>query len=335
MLSFVRYTGAWVGLLSDWLETRHAVPPALQAVVARWREADSVPVAVWNELLARAAALCPQDPAPGLAIGDGVQPRHVGVMGYVALASPTLGDALQAYQRYERLFYGASLAEVAVTADTLEIRWPQGLPTFSLLTDTVGLAALTAFLRRHAEGAPAALEIRFAQPAPADPAARAAYAGHFGCPVRFDAGHTALVLPATSLSAAMLRGDPGLRELLDRQARALLQALPDPDALDRALQAVMLRLLPEGAVTLADAACAVSVSARTLQRRLAARGMSWQQLLDRTREQLARQYLADASLSLSEVALLLGFSDQTAFQRAFRQWTGSTPLQARRRLTGG
>jgi AraC-like DNA-binding protein len=60
--------------------------------------------------------------------------------------------------------------------------------------------------------------------------------------------------------------------------------------------------------------------------------MTWQRLLDRTREALAREYLADRALSLSAIALLLGFSEQSAFQRAFRRWTGETPKHARQIL---
>jgi len=66
-----------------------------------------------------------------------------------------------------------------------------------------------------------------------------------------------------------------------------------------------------------------------LQRRLADSGMTWQHLLDRTREQLARQYLSDRALALAEIALLLGYSEQSAFTRSFKRWTGQTPLAFR------
>lgn len=73
----------------------------------------------------------------------------------------------------------------------------------------------------------------------------------------------------------------------------------------------------------------MNISARTLQRRLDASGKTWQTVLNRTREQLAQQYLADRSLSLSDIALLLGFAEQSNFCRALRQWTGLTPKQIR------
>lgn len=90
--------------------------------------------------------------------------------------------------------------------------------------------------------------------------------------------------------------------------------------------------MPEGDAALATVAAALHVSVRTLQRRLHACGQTWQQVLDRSREELARQYLADHGLSLTDIALLLGFSEQSAFTRAFKRWRGQTPAQVRKRL---
>ncbi len=331
MSSVVRVTGAWTGLLTDWLDHEQLPAPDLRAALGRWAPEDAMPMAVWQDLLARAVALRPQQPAPALAMGALVQPRHVGVLGYLVVASNTLGEAMLAYQRYERLFYGVALADIHIEADQAEIRWPRQPESFGH-HDSMAIAALITFLRRQVDEAPPPTRVSFVNPAPADARERPAYEAFFGCPVDFDATHTAVRFPLAYLAIRMPHSDPGLRALLDRQAQALLLALPDSDALDRALQQVMLHLLPEAAATLPRAARELHVSVRTLQRRLEARGLSWQQLLDRTREQLARQYLADRSLTLGDIALLLGFSEQSAFTRAFRRWTGSTPARARRGL---
>jgi AraC-like DNA-binding protein len=92
----------------------------------------------------------------------------------------------------------------------------------------------------------------------------------------------------------------------------------------------LLRLLADGEATLGRAASVLHLAPRTLQRRLAKHGLSWQQWLDRNREQLARQYLQDPGLGLSDIALLLGFSEQSAFNRAFRRWVGVSPGRYRR-----
>jgi AraC-like DNA-binding protein len=330
MATVMRVTGAWTQLLADWLDAEKLPAPDIRALLDARPPDDIVPVPVWRNLLERAVALRPQLLAPGLAIGAQVQPRHVGVMGYIVLASNSLGEAMLAYQRYERLFYGVDIAQIAAEGDDVELRWPRESAPLGHLADSVAIAALITFLRRQMEGAPTPSLISFVNPAPQRAEERAAYEAFFGCPVRFDDSHTRVRFPAAYLAIPMPHSDPGLHALLNRQAQALLLALPDSDAFDRALQQVLLKLLPEGNVMLPRVARELHVSVRTLQRRLDARAMTWQALLDRTREQLARQYLRDRSLTLGDVALLLGFSEQSAFNRAFRRWTGDTPARVRK-----
>ena len=88
--------------------------------------------------------------------------------------------------------------------------------------------------------------------------------------------------------------------------------------------------MSEGRPTLEALAERYHVSARTMQRRLAEQGETFQAVLQRVRYQLAREYLADGRLELTEVAALLGYSEHSAFTRAFRQWAGVGPKRWRR-----
>lgn len=327
MAEVIRVTGAWVGLLNDWLGREGVEAKALHAAVERWCGEENVPVPVWRNLLEQAAALVPGQAAPELAIGSGVMPGHVGVLGYLALASNTLGEAMLAYQRYENLFYGTRLAEVAVEGNEAEIRWPREGNELGQRADGVAIAALVTFLRRQLDNPPPPSGISFL--GGVSPQAAAEYEAFFECPVCWHDSHVRVRFPVSYLTEPMLSRDPALRELLDRQAQALVRALPSGSAMERQLQQVLLRLLAEGEPTLARAATAMHMSPRTLQRRLEGHGLSWQQWLDRSREQLACQYLQDPGLSLSDVALLLGFSEQSAFTRAFRRWTSTSPGQFR------
>ncbi|PTY38253.1 AraC family transcriptional regulator [Saccharospirillum sp. MSK14-1] len=327
MATNIRVTGAWVQLLSDWLDQENLPAPELRAVLDSRGPADIVALPLWRELLASAVALRPQQPAPGLAIGGLVQPRHLGVLGYLTLTCQTLGEAMLAYQRYESLFYGQDLVEVLSEGSVINLRWPASASVGDL-ADSVSIAALIRFMRRLASQPPSLTDVSFVFPAPTQEAHQA-YEDFFGCPVHFDASHTSVRFPQSLLSIRLPHNDTSLRALLDQQAQALLQALPDSDPFDRALQHTMVRLLPEGQVSLKRVAAQLHVSVRTLQRRLEQRQLTWRSLLDRTREQLAHHYLADASLTLSEIALLLGYSEHSAFSRAYRQWTGHTPAQAR------
>lgn len=332
MSDVMRVTGAWVGLLADWLDSAALAAPALRADIARWSREDIVPLAAWQELLARTLALGSSPHATALAIGARVKPRHVGVLGYLVLASETLAEALQSYQRYETLFYGAALAEVHVDNNEVELRWPRQPALDGTLHDACGIAALVTFMQQQVASPPPPSHIGFPFPAPADAAELAAYRDFFACPVHFGDSQVRIRFPLAYLGLPMLHSDPGLRLLLDQQARALLAALPAADAFDRALQQTLLKLLPEGQASVARTAAALHVSVRTLQRRLEARGLGWQQMLDRSRAELAREYLGDRGLALTDIALLLGFSEQSAFTRAFRRWTGETPAQVRKRL---
>jgi AraC-like DNA-binding protein len=326
MSMLMRVTGAWTQLLTDWLDAQRLPASTIRARLAAYAPDDVVPLGAWREALELAAALRADLPAPGLSIGAGVLPRHVGVLGYLVLASDNLAEAVAIYQRYERLFYGVDLAEVVMHEGDVEIRWPPG-DTTGVIADETAIAALVTFLRKQIDNAPPPSRVGFVH-AVSNERAQACEA-FFGCPVDFGASHTLVRFPAAYLSIPMPHREPGLRALLDRQAKALLDALPDPNAFDKAVQQLLVRLLPDGEVTVDKVAQAMNQSTRTLQRRLADSSMTWQHLLDRTREQLARQYLNDRALALAEIALLLGYSEQSAFTRSFKRWTGLTPLAFR------
>lgn len=94
-------------------------------------------------------------------------------------------------------------------------------------------------------------------------------------------------------------------------------------------RAALLELLPSGSASLAAVSRKLAVSTRILQRRLRDEEHSFQVVLDSTREELARQYLGNSTMSGAEISFLLGFEDPNSFFRAYRAWTGSTPESAR------
>ena len=323
----MRINGAWTGLLTDWLDQNQLDAPGTRDRLARYAPDDSVPVSVWRELVEETLEPVPET-APELSVGACVQPRHVGVLAYLVLASETLGDAMVAYQRYERLFYGEQLAQIDTDGTDAEIRWPQTPEPLGQSADGIAIAALVTFLRRQLDDPPPPSLIAFHGSVPAERAD--AYEAFFGCPVVFGDDFVRVRFPLPYLRMPMPRRDPTLRQLLNRQADALLQTLTDDERLEEQLHRHLLRLLAEGEPTLQRMARCLHMAPRTLQRRLARHGMSWQQWLDHARERLAHQYLADPGLSLNEIALLLGFSEQSAFTRSFRRWTGQAPGRIRR-----
>lgn len=321
MSFLIRVTGAWTRLLTDWLDRESLDARRLRAAVNAHAVNDAVPMVAWAGMLDEATALRPERPALGLDIGAGVAARHVGALGYLVMACDTLGDAMAAYQRYERLFYGAGIAQVQPTGMDVSLSWPPG--GGGALADEVAIAALVSFMRQQVDEQVSPTQVHFMHTASFD--RQAACEQFFRCPVRFDQPRTLVSIPLPLLGLPLSKRDPMLKDLLELQAQALMDALPEPNAFDQSVQQLLARLLPEGQISVDKVAASLHQSTRTLQRRLADSGLSWQQMLDRTREQLACGYLQDHGLSLAEIALLLGYSEQSAFTRSFKRWTGLTP----------
>jgi AraC-like DNA-binding protein len=276
--------------------------------------------ALWDEAAARSG-----DVHFGLHAGEAVPRGAFGVLEYTAGAGATLGDGLRLLARYTRLVDQA--AEV-----TLEVQGARATLCHALPGDPLGagphasafiLAGLLSYARQ-ATGTPLApLEVRLPHPAPAD--ARE-HARVFGGPVRFGAPDVALVLPASALPLPLATADAGLLAILQAHAEELLARLAPPagETTSR-VRALLLPRLAEGEPEVGAAARALGLSSRTLQRRLADEGATFREVHDALRRELALRHVGEGRLSLAEVAFLLGFQEPSAFHRAFRRWTGTTP----------
>jgi AraC-like DNA-binding protein len=174
-----------------------------------------------------------------------------------------------------------------------------------------------------------AREIRFPNPPPAD---IQPYRDWFGCPVLFDQPQTSVRFPQALLTLPMRQPDTVLLSILERQADDLLAQLPPSGDFEQAVRRCIARLVREGQPELDRVANELHVSARTLHRRLAVDGINFRALRESIRQHLAEDYLAEPSLQLAEIAQLLGYSEQSAFTRAFRRWSGQTPYAYRLQL---
>src|SRR5205814_4046276 len=135
---------------------------------------------------------------------------------------------------------------------------------------------------------------------------------------------------ATVLDIPLQHADANLHGLMLQHAERMLEELPPALPVTRRVKALIDEELSNGNAGCAQVAERMQVSARTLERRLEIEGTTFTRLLDEVRERLALRHVGTGELALSEVASLLGFSQTTAFHRAFRRWTGQTPLQYRR-----
>jgi AraC-like DNA-binding protein len=161
----------------------------------------------------------------------------------------------------------------------------------------------------------------------------------FGCPVHAPTTWSGFELTREMLDIPLRRRDPALRGVLEGHAAAVVAARDAPSTRDDrpmsvAVCAQLVSSLAGGAPPIAVVARRLNMSPRTLQRRLSSEGFAFEQLVDDVRRGAAERLLADASLSVGEIGYLLGFSEPSAFHRAFKRWHAATPQEYRRRASG-
>lgn len=280
--------------------------------------------ALWEAVLARVPR------ADGAMLGaERYSPGDYGLVGFVAMNSPTLGEAVRQAVR----FLGLWTDDPAIELDGNTIR----IVYRTRFEDRIGLRFATE--ATHAELLNGArlltqqhivpIEVRFAHIGPRDPAPIQAF---FGCPVRFRSADTAMLLRPEDLALPLPKADAQLGEYLRTIAAQALEKRggAEPSPLDR-LRNIIAEELQRGVPNLDQVAKRMATSERTLRRRLEEDGTSFRDLLDETRSRLAQGYVADKRIPLSEVAFLLGFSEPSAFHRAFKRWTSTTPAAWRAR----
>jgi AraC-like DNA-binding protein len=293
------------------------------------RESDArtqMPLDEWVAIM-EGALRYSGDPDLALKAGAGIKPGQLGLLGHVLMSCATVGEAIRQAGRYLRLLHAIGGAEPVIRDGQLEVpmSWTDGtLP--SPLIAQFRLAAC-AGMGRWLTGQPELrMDAYFQFPAPPD---LRIYQRVFGGALHFDQPQTKLAHPADYLQLPVAMADPAMQRLAQAQAEALLQQLATGSAFLREVDEVLTRGLPVGRVSLAETAAALRLSTRTLHRRLGEEGSSFRAELDRVRQRSAETLLRDPRVTLADVAFLLGYTEQSTFQQAFKRWTGNTPGQYR------
>ncbi|HRD92366.1 MAG TPA: AraC family transcriptional regulator, partial [Accumulibacter sp.] len=165
----------------------------------------------------------------------------------------------------------------------------------------------------------------------AEPTAIAPHLDSTACEVRFGALEDALVLSSSDAEALLPTANRELAATFDAILADQLAVRSKDDLVSRC-QVFLLKQLTSGEPSVGDLGKALGMSRRTLQRKLNEMGTSYQQLLVETRYALAKRYLHDSAKSVTEITFLLGFSEQGAFTRAFKRWSGAAPRDYRQRV---
>jgi AraC-like DNA-binding protein len=194
-------------------------------------------------------------------------------------------------------------------------------PVSSAVTVDFVMSLLVDMCRMNAGSSlrPVAVRLRRMRPKDSE-----AYRRHFGCVVHFAADEDSITLSRTDADRPLPTSNRQLAATLDRILAEQLAHLDKRDVVARC-QARLLDQLSSGEVSEDAMAEQLHMSRRTLQRKLAEADLTYQKLVDDTRRDLAMRHLEDPRHSITDVTFLLGFSQQSAFTRAFRRWTGMAP----------
>ncbi|WP_248802769.1 AraC family transcriptional regulator [Pseudomonas sp. MWU13-2100] len=287
--------------------------------------AGGVNVECWDRLLVRAAQVL-DDPLLGLHLGQTISARHIGVLGSVLLACDNLGTALQRLERYIRLVYDVIPMTRRDGDGWFELVWDVSQYQPGPLVNEVGMVAIVQFCRALVRGTANPLRIDFSHPGPLD---LSPYEAFFGCPVRFGQVEAVLRFSAQLLELPLKSPDPVLVSLLEQHADRLLAQLPQQEEFVEQLRKVITHALRKGEPSIERISPQLGTSSRTLQRRLQEAGTSFRHELNLVRQELALSYLRDPRLQIVDIAMLLGYSEHSAFTRAFKEWNGRSPHEAR------
>lgn len=270
------------------------------------------------------------DDAIGLKTGSHATPTHFYAFGYSWLASSSLLDAMRRLTRYTQVVSTASV-EVSLTEtdDSYAIASLFPDPANALPKEGIdaGMTALLALCDVVAEKKICPLRVELAYPATMHPET---YRELLRAPISFGADVGTLHFDKGVLQEQLPRAAPDVAKATDRIAEQYIETL-DPQKVASQVRQLLIALLPSGEVDQDLVSGRLNRSTSTLQRQLKSEGLSYRDVLESTQRDLAETYLRDNRHSLTQIAYLLGFSDQSNFSRAFKRWTSISPRRYQQR----
>jgi AraC-like DNA-binding protein len=268
------------------------------------------------------------DESIGLRFGQLLEPGGFNVLGHLVMASPTVGEALTYVQQLQQLVVDCADCDFRVDNEQLVFSWTprQALPVGEKQLVDLLFSAMRSFgiwvtgiIEPFAE-----VRFQFAKPKDTRP-----YEQVFGHPGRFDCIQNAICLPLSWRDRPIRSASTNLQPLIYQQALTQCESMCQYGGLVSRISEVVAQLLPDGYATIEKVSAEVGLSSRSLQRRLQSQGVSFSDLVQQVRRQLADYYLRNTSLELGEIAARLGYREQSSFSSAYKCWTGQSPIHMR------
>ncbi len=292
------------------------------------KEDERVPFSQYAALYAAAEALC-RDSALALHFGESIAAMELLLVCHVGSARETMGGALAAINRYGRLSVDVDTID---GGDPFQIESSEAgcwLVDASLYPGNVPQLTETSFTRliagtRQLTQRDFVRAVEFVRDAPAH---RAEYERVFRAPISFGQRRNAMLLDPDWLALPLGVTSRYAGSIFEAHANGLLEQLEPARRCRRAVEDVVRDRLSTGTVTMEHVARTLGISRQALYRQLKGEGTTFEAILHRVRRDVARRLLREGT-SITETAQRLGFSDRSAFSRAFKRWTGRSPRSA-------
>ena len=280
-----------------------------------------------TDSIGAAAARLSGDPFFGLREAEYFLPSHIGPLGFAWLASFNLRVALERLQRYIHVINESTQIKLIDDGDMLIVSIESSETSENALQrDGSYLSVLVKMCQFICGNQWSPLRVNLIHPEPSD---TSHYFSLFKCPVEFNASRNSLYIDSAYTNKTLTGSNKQLAQLNDHIVVRYLASQTRHDIINQ-VKATILEHLGEGMVSEATVADSLHTSARNLNRKLKLKNTSYKTLLLDIRYELANQYLNDATLTLTEISYMLGFSEVSSFSRAYRRWSGQSPSMARR-----
>jgi AraC-like DNA-binding protein len=267
------------------------------------------------------------NPAVGLQAGQVVDPERMGLVGHVFFNCDNMGQAVAQYVRLHRLINESVTLSFEQVGDLAILTWQPDTPGHYCRQDMD--RTLSAALTRARHFIHPGIQAEWADIAHPEPAYAPDYEKLFGGPVHFDCQVTRLAFKSRHLSHPIPHRNPYVYSAVLKQVNTLLARLRPRRSFSRKIRRLISMQMSTNRIDADSLAKQCHMSRQTLYRRLKKEGLGFHELVEQVRKDKALRYVAADQYALGEIAFLLGFSELSAFSRAFKRWTGISPAQYR------